>query len=378
MRLVPTSAVADGAELARDVVVGRPGGAPLLKAGAKISHQYREGLRRAGIHAIYIHDDRTEGIDAPEHPVSEETRTLAVHAVESAYEDAREALEHGRGLSPGTAEMVGEIVERIVADIARSGPTAVAIADLSSADAYTLQHSVDVATLGLLMGERYFDKRGWTDYRGVRQHDQIDERLLLLGSGLLLHDIGKLAVPSEILHTPGRLSPEERKILQGHTRAGVELLKGNMWSPVVKAVVLRHHERWNGSGYPDGKAGLEIHEMARIAAVADVYDAVTSERVYHHAMPAHEGVRLIRDGSGTQFEPATVDVFLDLVAPFPPGVEVRLTDGRHAVVASVNEEAVDRPVVRVIEGPGAPYDLSLAEEPGLGICGWEPTVREAA
>ena len=106
--------------------------------------------------------------------------------------------------------------------------------------------------------------------------------------------------------------------MKSHPRAGVDMLDGSQWSPLVKAVVLRHHERWNGTGYPDGKAGDEIHQMARIAAVADVYDAITSERLYAPARPASDGVRAIIEGSGTLFDPEVVDAFCKVVAPFPP------------------------------------------------------------
>jgi HD-GYP domain-containing protein (c-di-GMP phosphodiesterase class II) len=165
--------------------------------------------------------------------------------------------------------------------------------------------------------------------------------------------------------------------MRSHPRLGLELLRGDDFSPLVKAIVLRHHERWDGTGYPDGKRGQEIHEMARIASVADVYDAITSERSYAPAKPAHEGVRAIFEGSGTQFDPDVVDAFSRIVSPFPPGVELRLCDGRRAVVVSVPPDALDRPVVRVIEGPGAPYEIPLLDEPRLAIEGW-PTFPAAA
>jgi HD-GYP domain-containing protein (c-di-GMP phosphodiesterase class II) len=110
--------------------------------------------------------------------------------------------------------------------------------------------------------------------------------------------------------------------------------------------------------------------MARIAAVADVYDAITSERPYAPAQAAHVGVRTIIEGAGTQFDPDVVGVFVRLVAPFPPGVEVNLSNGRRAVVVSVPEEALDRPHVRVIDGPGSPYEVALVAQPQLDIDGW--------
>jgi HD-GYP domain-containing protein (c-di-GMP phosphodiesterase class II) len=246
-----------------------------------------------------------------------------------------------------------------------------ALADLSSADGYTFQHSIDVTALGLLVGHRYFSEFGWVDFRGDRHYDQLGERLSVLGLGLLLHDIGKLAVPHAILTKPGKLTDEEWTIMQTHPRAGIDMLDSTQWSPLVKAIVLRHHERWDGSGYPDGKIGHQIHPMARIAAVADVYDAITSERPYAPARPACDGVRAIVEGSGTLFDPGVVTAFRRVVAPFPAGTEVELTDGRRGIVASVPEDAIDRPVVRIINGAGTGAEVALADEPGLGVAGWD-------
>jgi HD-GYP domain-containing protein (c-di-GMP phosphodiesterase class II) len=371
MRLIPTSNVPDGAELGRDVIVGRIDGTPLLRAGTRITPTYRAGLKRAGIHAIYIQDQASEGITPPGPIISEETQTLATRAVAAAYEEAKQALEASQALPPHTAEALANVVGQILIEIKQSGGVAVAFADLSSADAYTFQHSVDVAALGLLLATRIFEEQGWPEA-------QMHERLLLLGIGLLVHDIGKLAVPSHILHKRGALTLEEVDILRSHPELGFDLLQGSEWSHLVKSVVLRHHERWDGSGYPGGLRRTEIHEMARIAAVADVYDAITSERVYAQARPARVGVRVILDGAGRLFDPEIVRTFSRLVAPFPIGTELQLVDGRRAIVGSVPQEALDRPVVRVIDGPGAPYDLSLLDEESIGIAGWDVTLPAAA
>ncbi len=377
MRLVPTSCVHDQARLARDVVTGRPDGIPLLRAGVTITQRYREGLEQAGIHAVYIEDELSEGI-VPEQLVSDETRSTAIRAVADAYQAAKETVVSGQPLQERTIDAIGHVVERILREVEASGGTALALADLCSADAYTFQHSVDVTALGLLLGRRILHERGWLDYRGVRRYSRFDDRLYQLGFGLLVHDIGKLAIPTELLRKPGKLTAAEWEIMKTHPRAGIELLRGSTCSPLSKSIVLRHHERWNGSGYPDGKCGMAIHEMARIAAVADVYDAVTSERPYEAAKPAHEGVRAILDGTGELYDPAIVQVFSCLVAPFPPGVEVALVDGRRGIVVSVPDEQLDGPVVRVIDGPGAPYELSLLHEPSLGIAGWDVTMATAA
>jgi HD-GYP domain-containing protein (c-di-GMP phosphodiesterase class II) len=277
-----------------------------------------------------------------------------------------------------TVRALEETVRRILADVASSKGAALALADLAVADAYTFQHSIDVTALGILIGQRLFRERGWIDYRGIRQFHRLDERLHMLGLGLLLHDVGKLALPSSLIQKQDNLTQDEWELVRSHPRLGLELLRGDDFSPIVKAIVLRHHERWDGSGYPDGKRGSEIHEMARIAAVADVYDAITSERLYRAAQPPHVGVRTILEGSGTQFDPDVVSVFARLVAPFPPGVEVTLSTGRRAVVVSVPEEALDRPTVRIIDGPGEPREVALVAEPSLEIEGWPRELRAAA
>jgi len=377
MRLVAINRVPEDAVLARDVLVGRSDGIPLLRKGVKMNERFRRGLEQAGIHAIYIDDKLSEGI-VVQHALSDEVRSQTTRAVASAYESAKETIVTGQAYSERTLSALSSVVERILLELEQTGEAAVALADLCSADAYTFQHSVDVTTLGLLIGRQMLHEHGWLDYRGRRQHNRFDERLYHLGLGLLLHDIGKLAIPADVLHKPGPLNESEWELMKTHPRAGFELLRDSDVSPLVKSVVLRHHERWNGSGYPDGRSGTEIHEMARIAAVADVYDAVTSERVYSPATAPHVGVRIILDGSDVGFDPFIVRVFSRLVAPFPPGVEVTLEDGRRGIVVSAPEGELDRPVVRIIDDPSRPYEVSLLEDRSLEIKGWERRLTETA
>jgi HD-GYP domain-containing protein (c-di-GMP phosphodiesterase class II) len=377
MRLVPTTTLPNGALLARDVLVGRPDGIPLLRAGVAITPDYRDRLLRVGIRAVYIEDELGAGINPPA-LITTETRQAATRLVSDAFHAAGEAMMAKQLLPQRTIRSLQDIVERILADVASSAGAAMALVDLAAADSYTFQHSIDVTALGLLIGQRLFRERGWLDFRGVRQFHRLDERLHMLGLGLLLHDVGKLALPGKLLQKPAALTPDEWELMRSHPRLGLELLRGDDFSPLVKAIVLRHHERWDGSGYPDGKSGTDIHEMARIAAVADVYDAVTSQRPYAAAQPAREGVRVILEGSGTLFDPDVVEVFAQIVTPFPPGEELLLADGRRAVVVSVPEEALDRPLVRVLEGPGAPYDLALSHEPAVAVHDWPPPGHAAA
>jgi HD-GYP domain-containing protein (c-di-GMP phosphodiesterase class II) len=371
MRLVSLSNLQEDARLARDIVSGRDGG-PLLRAGVSLSARFIEHLDRAGIQAVWVDDELGQGID-PVPVISPQTRGLATRALSAVHEEARRAVAAGRGLEPEATDDLSDVVDAILQEIEELDGKAVVLADLCGASAYTVQHSIDMTALGLLVGRRLITEHGWLDYKGERQDDRIEERLFRLGMGLLLADIGKLAIPESILNKPGKLTEEEWAIVKAHPKAGVKLIRdAGAWCPLVQGCVLRHHERWNGTGYPEGKLDTEVHEMARIAAVADVFDAITSERPFAAAQPTHVGVQTILAGSGTQFDPVICEVFARRVAPFPAGVEVELSDGRRAIVVSVPELELDRPVLRVISGPGAPFDVSLQSDQSIQIAGWNP------
>lgn len=369
MRPIRTENVPDGSTLGRDIITGRDA-VPLLRAGVRIDQRYRDALNKTGIYSVYIADEQSEDI-VPEPAISDQARLLTTRAVTAAFEEAKRSIAVGRSLPTAAANSLTQVVERILLEIEETAVSRLVLANHACADAYIVQHAIDVTALGLIIGRRLMREQGWTDHRGVRQHGKRDERLARLGMGLLLHDIGKLAVPDQMLSKPGKLTDSEWEVIKTHPRAGLDLIRdSSAWCPLVHAVVLRHHERWDGSGYPDAKQADDIHEMARIAAVADTYDAITSERPYAPARPPHEAVREILDGAGTLFDPVVCQVFSQVVAPFPAGAEIGLTDGRRGIVVSVPDEQLDRPVVRVISGPEAPYEVSLLEDPSIQIAGW--------
>jgi len=362
MRLVATRRLDNGARLARDVLTGRSDAIPLLRRGVEITLSYREALLAEGVNAVWVDDELGEGI-VPRPVLSDETRREATRTVAFALEEAREALAGGILLPDRALRELERVTELILEDVESCGDVALALLDLSAADSYTMQHSIDVTALGLVIGRRLFRERGWVNYRGHRSFEQIDHRLSLLGLGLLLHDVGKLTIPIDILNKPGKLDPAEWELMRTHPVVGVEMLQSDVISPLARIVVRSHHERVDGSGYPDRRRGDEINELARIASVADVYDAVTSERVYASAQPPHVGVGVIVEGAGRWFDPAVVDVFRRLVAPYPPGVEIQLADGRRGVVVDVFDNAIDRPLVRIGWNERGtrvtPYDLRI-------------------
>src|SRR3954451_4657809 len=370
MRLMATRRLEEGAVLGRDVFDGRSSAIPLLRKGVKLTERHRDALLGVGVHAVYVDDALGEGIEVQQ-AVDPNTRRRATVAVSQAFQGCKESLSNGTGVPEAVVSDLQKVAEMIARDIEENADMALALDDLGAADGYTFQHSIDVAAIGMLIGQKLFRERGWIDHTGRRSYERRDRRLARLGLGLLLHDVGKLVIPQDILNKPGQLDEAEWELMRQHPRAGVEMLRSDLISPLVKVVVRSHHERWDGGGYPDGLAGEEIHQLARVAAPADVFDAVTSERVYASARPPDIGVQIVLDGAGRAFDPDVVDIFRRVVTPYPPGVEIELGDGRRGVVVSVPQDNLTRPLVRIGWDPGgrsvSPYELDTADEPELEV-----------
>jgi putative nucleotidyltransferase with HDIG domain len=176
---------------------------------------------------------------------------------------------------------------------------------IESKDAYTQGHCVRVADLACAVARR----------AGVAPH-----RLFWVRVGALLHDVGKIDIPAEILNKPGRLSAEEWALMRSHPEAGVELLKGIDFPEDVLPVILSHHEKWDGSGYPHGLTGESIPLVARILGLADAYDALTTARSYKPGLPHARAMEIIRGDAGTHFDPSLVPLFEGALADVRAGV----------------------------------------------------------
>jgi HD-GYP domain-containing protein (c-di-GMP phosphodiesterase class II) len=366
---VPIDQLRVGDRLGRDVYSSADV-PPLLRAGVRVSDGYRSSLERAGVVAVWIDDGLSDGIE-PLEVLDVETKRRAASAIRDAFRDVARTVPSGAKVSVEAILEMREVADLIVRDVGRNVNSALALNDLANADGYTLKHSLSVTTLGLALGMRVMRKYGWIDVDGRRRFDCGGGRLTALGVGLLLHDVGKLAVPADILRKPSALTETEWEAMRAHPTLGVDILKRDEISPLSRAVVRSHHERWNGTGYPDRRAGTAIHQFARIAAVADVFDALTSERYYKKAMPLHEAYDYIERRAGVDFDPEVVDVFKSFVAPYPPGTRVVLSDGYRGFVTAVRPEAVKTPVVRIVmDSSGAviaPRELDLGTSPQLKI-----------
>ncbi len=172
-------------------------------------------------------------------------------------------------------------------------------AALEARDGYTLGHGERVAALAILIGQ---------------EMRLSPARLRALAAGALLHDVGKIGIPDAVLHKAGPLSSEEFAVIQEHPGRGDTMLGVSFTGRVECNVIRHHHERWDGVGYPDGLAAEAIPLEARIAAVADVYDALRSNRAYRSAWAAEDAVALIERDSGTHFDPRCAAAFVRVVA----------------------------------------------------------------
>jgi HD-GYP domain-containing protein (c-di-GMP phosphodiesterase class II) len=350
MRLIRLSSLSDGMVLARDLRTGRPGEAPLLRAGVTLSAAYIRRLQATGLHTVWIDDDLSDDIE-PMEPLDPEMRMAAEVAVQDSFDRTTRMLAAGGTSLPDyELERLTRTVTQIATSLADVPEAALALDDLATADAYTHRHSVQVAIIGMLVARRLWQRDGWRDWMERPRFDNIEGRLTRLGVGLILHDIGKLAVPAEILNKRGRLSDEEIAQIRLHPTAGVDLLRAADPSPLVLATVRDHHERLDGSGYPEGRSADTIHEFARICAIADVFDAVSSERPYKPGSPPHVAVNVISDGVNRgRLDPRVVAAFRRVCLPYPLGSEVVVDGDVLGVVSSVDAADPWMPTVRRME-----------------------------
>jgi len=348
VRLVELERALAGMVLARDVPGTNPVGPPLMCAGLVLTPGIVARAEASGVRCVWVDDELGRGVEPPP-PLAPHTWAAALQTIARVQDAARWALAGGRAIDAPIMREVADVAEAIAHAI-RNGegdPGAQPVAD-----PHGQWHALRVTTLGLAIGERHLRTAGWVDHTQTARFDRIEQRLALLGVGLLLHDIGELA-----LADPSRAGARaDAQALERHTLDGAAVLTAALAPLQVRTVVRHHHERWDGGGYPDRRAGTSIHQLARIAAVADSFEELVAPRTGGaHSRAA--AVAAIEAGSGTAFEPAIVEVLGALVLPYPVGHEVVLPDGRHGVVVHVDPMARLAPTVRVPRGPDAVEEL---------------------
>lgn len=324
MRKIHIDQISPGSKLAKAIFTAE--GRILLTAGMKIKKSYIDKLRLSGISEVYVDDDNPKNMQIDD-AICEETRKEAQALIKKSISNYIFAESINK-------EKVNEVVVGIIDELLSSKEILINMSDIKNVDDYTFAHSINVCVLSLITGIGL-------GYNMLRLKD--------LGAGALLHDIGKLRIPKEILKKPCKLTVEEFEEIKKHTVYGYEILKDNKNVSMISAfIAFGHHERYDGSGYPLQLRGENIHQCARIVAAADVFDALSSDRVYRKKLRPHEVIEYITSLGSHHFDPEIVKSFIKYIAIYPVGTGVRLNTGEKGLVIKANKGAPTRPVVQIV------------------------------
>lgn len=336
-------------------IVDRTGRA-LVHRKTALDNYIIDALRKLGITGVYIREgeeDPAEGDMEITPETSEKIQQLSVpdRAKIQLSESVKKRV--GTGVlylfsNPDSDDFVSaadDISTDLMKAIMENDAIAVDIGALKLSDEYTFQHSVDVASIAMIIAKNY----------GFSQ-----DEIYKIGITGLLHDLGKSQIPNELLNKPGKLTDEEFGLMKKHALFGYNILKKkqDITSDILLGV-LQHHEKMNGKGYPVGATSATISPFARILAVADIYDALVTERPYKKAFSQRDATEMIMAMSH-ELDVRAIQSFLGSVLLYPLGTVVSLSNGERAKVVKNNEGYPLRPIVVALHS-GKVYDLSQVE-----------------
>ncbi|MGB4412147.1 MAG: HD-GYP domain-containing protein [Atribacterales bacterium] len=308
----------------------------LLNAGCVLTEKYINALKRVGVLAVHIRGAGDLDIEEANNALSNEVKIEALVCVQNFIE---------QNMTKKNYKLLVSSVKNIVDEILSGKVPVGGLAEISAYDSYTYTHSVDVCALSIAIGY---------------QMDFSRDTLIGLGTGSLLHDLGKTRVPIKILNKPGKLTDEEFAEIKKHPTIGYEMLCygfDEVVEPETSRILLNHHERYDGNGYPRGLKGNELFDLDMICGVSDMYNAMTTDRVYRKALPYSEAYEMLLGSIGTYFSMEVVQAFARAVEPYPIGTLVEMSDGRRACVVDNNPAMPTRPVIRIL-GTKEIIDLS--------------------
>lgn len=356
MRLLPTKSCTAGLRLGKAVFT--EDGQVLLGAGVELTGHLINRLYQLGFDFLYVEDARTEDVTV-EDPISQETRTAALAVISAAYSKFSQDLgfvslrEHEQ-VTKSLSDVVGIILHELQGSQPADTVTLLNFNVLKPNDwnKYSTQNALNCCLYASIIG------------RMIRMEE---DKLKELAMGAILHDIGNSRIPVRLLRKADKLTGSEYKLIQKHTELGYDLLKNDSNVPPGAALcVLQHHERVDGTGYPFGLTGSQIHPAAKWVSLIDAYDAMTNPRSYRSPLLPHHALELLFAGAGTQFDLSLVETFRNRVAIYPPGVPVSLSTGERGVVIGVNRAVIQRPVIRVLQNERGedlrePYEIDLSK-----------------
>ena len=329
-------------------------GRVLIARGTILNAYLIDGLSRLGINGVYIRegkDDEPAKGDEVVTPAAQKKIDKLVVADRTRVklsESVKKRVQEGMAYlySNTSAENLADATKSIASDLLQAiednAALAVDISMLKVSDEYTFKHSVDVATMAMVVAKKM----------GLSKEEIHD-----IGVAGLLHDIGKSKIPNEVLNKPGRLTDEEFSIMKQHPLIGYDILKDNTeLKDTIKYAVLQHHEKINGKGYPMGVEADQITTFAKILAVVDIYDALVTERPYKAAFTQRDAVEMLM-AMTYDLDMDSLKGFLGSVILYPVGCIVELSNGEKAKVVENYPDYILRPKVVGIKS-GKVYDLA--------------------
>lgn len=330
----------------------------LIAKGTTLTQRAIESLKKRKISFLYIEDERLKDIEVSE-SIPIDLRVETINAINDVYEQLfTKNTQKSRAFEGVSIEKLKHTLKDLMREIKSKNNVINLLADIFSYDSYTFSHSTNVTLYTLAM---------------AIQLGLTEKQLMEIGIGSILHDIGKSKIPKEILNKKSKLTKEEYELIKLHTEYGFNILRNEPSISLLSAhCALQHHEKIDGTGYPRGLKGDEIHFYSKILAVADVFDALTSDRPYRKAMLPHEAMEVLYAETYTHFDPEYVKAFQQSVATYPVGITVTLSTGESGVVVDYQKNYPNRPTVRVITDEkgnmlSKPYDLELIKYPSIVI-----------
>lgn len=343
MRLVPIECTREGCYLARTIF--DENGRALLKEGVKLTSNLIQRIKDIHIYSLYVVDEYSE--NEIEDIIKPELRQKSIKLVKDTFCNVENQHFNNNSLLNSNKKKnickkkeqylssIYELAEELLENILSNKNIMVNLVDIKSMDNYTYQHSTNVAILSLVLGIGI----------GLPKRDLMD-----LCIGALLHDIGKVFIDKKLIQKKGALTIDEYEEVKKHSECGYKYLKNvHSLSVNVRMIVLQHHERYDGGGYPKGKYGEKINKLAKIVAVADVYDALISDRHYKRAVPPNEAFEYILGNAGSMFEYNIVKAFSTIILPYPQGVLVKLSNGDVGIVEDLVPNYPLRPYIKILK-----------------------------
>ena len=357
MRLVKLDKLKPGMKLGKPIF--NDNGKVLLTKGAELIDRLIPSLKKYNVSTVYIEDEVSEGIEIVE-AIPEALRIEALNTITEGFQglmDVSSSNLQGMMKSSRAIRSFQKVYKDILDSLTSNQNALNLLATTKVHENYVFNHSLNVSI--------YACQLALENGLPLKNIEEI-------GLGAMLHDLGLVHVPLEILNKPGALTKEEYSLVQTHSIKGFEILRKIHEIPLpVSHCALQHHERIDGTGYPRGLQGDEIHKYAKIISVCDVFDAVTNPRAFRAAIMPHKGLEILYAGSGTQFDTHQVNLFKNCIAIYPPGLTVTLNDGRTGIVTKYNYQAAGRPEIRIIKDEEnehvVPYEIDLGARDHLTI-----------